>query len=158
MAYSLQESNLFNNAESYEIELEIDNARLNEERWKDSKVILESLKKCIKQVLCGMQKTNYPITLNEKKSVFAEYLEIVYGEDHNERLDVKHFIGPSNLTLQRKNILDNGDDNIANIRVNYSVTDKADGERYLLYISSEGKDLLNRYKYEFSVYRKYDKE
>tara|TARA_B100000035_G_scaffold28679_2_gene22089 strand:- start:1849 stop:5142 length:3294 start_codon:yes stop_codon:yes gene_type:complete len=142
LAYSLQESNLFNNAESYEIELEIDNARLNEERWKDSKVILESLKKCIKQVLCGMQKTNYPITLNEKKSVFAEYLEIVYGEDHSERLDVKHFIGPSNLTLQRKNILDNGDDNIANIRVNYSVTDKADGERYLLYISSEGKIYL----------------
>ena len=139
LSYSLQESNLFKNPESYEIELEIDNERLKEDKWKDSKVIMESLKKCIKQVLCGMQKTNYPITLSEKNSVFSEYLETVYGEVHDERLNVKHFIGPSNLTLQRKNILDDTDSNIPNIRVNYSVTDKADGERYLLYISSEGK-------------------
>ena len=139
LSYSLQESNLFKNPESYEIELEIDNERLKEDKWKDSKVILESLKKCIKQVLCGMQKTNYPITLSEKNSVFSEYLETVYGDVHDERLNIKHFIGPSNLTLQRKNILDDTDSNIPNIRVNYSVTDKADGERYLLYISSEGK-------------------
>lgn len=139
LSYSLQESNLFKNPESYEIELEIDNERLKEDKWKDSKVIMESLKKCIKQVLCGMQKTNYPITLSEKNNVFSEYLETVYGEVHDERLNIKHFIGPSNLTLQRKNILDDTDSNIPNIRVNYSVTDKADGERYLLYISSQGK-------------------
>tara|TARA_B110000285_G_scaffold31046_1_gene31951 strand:+ start:1381 stop:4674 length:3294 start_codon:yes stop_codon:yes gene_type:complete len=144
LVYNIQEASLFKNAESYEIELELDNERIeNEEKWRNKDVLKDAIKKCIKIVLCGLQKTNYPITLNNKNTVFSNYLELIYGKDNDERLAIKHFIGPSNLTLQQKNIIDlENNDMKHNIRNNYTVTDKADGERYMLYIASDGKMYL----------------
>ena len=48
----------------------------------------------------------------------------------------KHFIGPASYTLQMENIrpLDS-DSRAPNIRMNYSVTEKADGQRKLLFIA-----------------------
>ena len=48
----------------------------------------------------------------------------------------KHFIGPSSYTLQMQNVrpLD-PDSKVPNIRLNYSVTEKADGQRKLLFIA-----------------------
>ena len=48
----------------------------------------------------------------------------------------KHFIGPNSYTLQMQNIraLD-PDSKVPNIRMNYSVTEKADGARKLLFIA-----------------------
>ena len=48
----------------------------------------------------------------------------------------KHFIGPASYTLQMENIrpLDT-DSRVPNIRVNYSVTEKADGQRKLLFVA-----------------------
>ena len=48
----------------------------------------------------------------------------------------KHFIGPCSYTLQMENIrpLDS-DSRVPNIRVNYSVTEKADGQRKLLFVA-----------------------
>ena len=54
----------------------------------------------------------------------------------------KYFIGPSSYTLQLENIvpLDAAQKTgVPNIRSNYTVTDKADGERRLLYINSIGR-------------------
>ena len=48
----------------------------------------------------------------------------------------KHFIGPSSYTLQMQNIRPiDPDSNVPNIRLNYSVTEKADGQRKLLFIA-----------------------
>ena len=48
----------------------------------------------------------------------------------------KHFIGPSSYTLQMQNIRPIDPDSKApNIRLNYSVTEKADGQRKLLFIA-----------------------
>ena len=53
------------------------------------------------------------------------------------------FIGPSSVTLQISNITEiNVNSNIINIRNNYTVTDKADGERKMLYINENGKIYL----------------
>ena len=42
----------------------------------------------------------------------------------------KNFIGPSSFTLQMENIGETDDDDaVPNIRNNYTVTDKADGDR-----------------------------
>lgn len=52
------------------------------------------------------------------------------------RLLPRHFIGPSSYTLQMQNIMPMNDDNdMPNIRDGYTVTDKADGERKLLFIA-----------------------
>jgi hypothetical protein len=48
----------------------------------------------------------------------------------------KHFIGPNSYTLQMNNIRPiDSDSNTPNIRMNYSVTEKADGQRKLLFIA-----------------------
>ena len=57
----------------------------------------------------------------------------------NKKNNVKRFIGPSSYTLEMENIVDSNENNIPNIRNNYTVTDKADGDRKLLYVSEDGK-------------------
>jgi len=55
----------------------------------------------------------------------------------------KNFIGPSSCTLQIINIVPiNENSNVPNIRNNYTVTDKADGDRHLMMISNVGKIYL----------------
>jgi hypothetical protein len=59
-------------------------------------------------------------------------------EDSNVRIHLypKHFIGPSSYTLQIHNIMQpNSDTDTPSIRTNYTVTDKADGDRKLLFIA-----------------------
>jgi len=51
----------------------------------------------------------------------------------------QNFVGPSSMTLQMQNIMEfDANSNLPNIRKNYTVTDKADGERKLLFINSKG--------------------
>jgi hypothetical protein len=48
----------------------------------------------------------------------------------------KHFIGPCSYTLQMQNVRPiDQDSKVPNIRLNYSVTEKADGQRKLLFIA-----------------------
>ena len=48
----------------------------------------------------------------------------------------RHFIGPSSLTLQMHNVRPlSQDSKVPNIRMNYSVTEKADGQRKLLFVA-----------------------
>lgn len=54
----------------------------------------------------------------------------------NIQLRPKHFIGPCSYTLQMQNIRPiDADSKVPNIRMNYSVTEKADGHRKLLFIA-----------------------
>ena len=56
----------------------------------------------------------------------------------------KHFIGPSSYTLQIENVVSLPEEGkerettVPNIRDNYTVTDKADGDRKMLYIAENG--------------------
>merc|ERR1712070_66796 len=99
------------------------------------------IRKCIRIVLSGLQGTPYPISYNESNNVLIEYMQLIHGPEFTPRkIQPKDFIGPSSYTLQMENIIENNENNnVANIRKNYTVTDKADGERKLLYISENGK-------------------
>ena len=140
--YTIQEANLFNNPETYEIELEIDNSRVGPgTEFNTVKNVMVSLRKCIRIILSGLQGTNYPISYLERENVLQRYLSLLYGEKYvNRRVTYKDFVGPGSMTLQVENIIEPTEDTmIANVRKDYTVTEKADGERMLLYVSDEGK-------------------
>ena len=100
------------------------------------------LKPIIKYVLSGIQETNYPTGFIEQNLVLQEYMKLLWGKEYNEEEKIisSNFVGPSSTTLQLENIRPiNSDVSSPNIRENYSVTDKADGDRKLLFIASNGK-------------------
>ena len=144
--YTTDEADVFNKPENFEIELEVNNKMVGPgSQFKNSNIILESLRKVIKYVLSGLQHTNFPISYPEQKSIIGEYMKLLLKDNYEPGKNVypNHFIGPSSYTLQRINIVPVNENLTApNIRTNYTVTDKADGDRHLMYISSNGKIYL----------------
>jgi len=141
-SYTLQDSKLFEDIEHYEIELELDTERLIKEKTVfDVQKLHDSVRLCIKYVLSGIQNTNYPIPHSEMDSILLEYYKLIHGNNDKPitKINYKDFIGPSSYTLQMENIRKDDDMKVSNIRNAYTVTDKADGERNLIYISSKGK-------------------
>ena len=131
--YNINESNVFNNSETYEIESELINyeARLE---YKTPQEMKRGFEQISKNVLSGLQRTNYPISYKEQQYILTEYMQLTQGEKFQPGKPVypSDFIGPSSVTLQIKNIVPiNPNMNVPNIRKDYVVTDKADGERNL---------------------------
>ena len=141
--YTLEESNVFNNEEIYEIELEIDNLKVGPgTKFNTPQLITDALRKGIKYVLSGMQCTNYPISYIEQKSVIESYMKMIWKDEYPniKYISSRYFIGPNSYTLQIENIAAiDENSNMPNIRKGFVVTDKADGERHLLYIAHDGK-------------------
>ena len=151
--YNVQDSNVFQNSETYEIEIEVknDDAKL---MFRGPEELTRNIEKITKIVLSGLQKTNYPVSYVEQKKTMDDYMRLVHEEEFKqknleyypkERVYPNDFIGPSSITLQIKNVAPiNPDINVPNITAPYSfvVTDKADGDRHLLYINSIGRIYL----------------
>jgi len=151
--YNIEESNVFKNPESYEIEIEV-NTTQAKYKYKDPKELKDGLQKMVKFVLSGLQKTNYPISYPEQRKVIDDYLNMLFSEEYKKRGETyvpkrivypSDFLGPGLVALQRKNIGPiNPSLNVINITAPYTycVTDKADGDRHLLYVNNEGKIYL----------------
>ena len=144
--YTIEESNVFNNQENYEIEIEIDNKKIGPStEFNTPEKIVTALRKVIKYVLSGLQGTNYPVSYPEQKKVIDAYMTMIWKDEYDKSkfISSKNFIGPNSITLQLKNIapLDENS-NEPNIRKDFVVTDKADGDRHLMFISDEGKIYL----------------
>lgn len=127
--FTLLESNVLNNPNIYEIEIECD-------KILDGK---DSLYHIIKTTLCGIQNSNFPIKKSEKTMIENSYYNLIHNEDPKTRILPKHFIGPSSISLEMHHMQKETE---INILTNYSVTDKADGVRKLLYIHTSGKVYL----------------
>ena len=144
--YTLEESNVLNNSEMYEIEIELVNSEVGPgTKFNTPEEILDSLRKLIKYVLGGLQGTNFPISYPEQKSVIDSYMKIIMKEDYDasKRVKTSNFIGPNSITLQLVNIAPRDENsNYPNIRKDFVVTDKADGDRHLLFIPDNGKIYL----------------
>jgi hypothetical protein len=144
--YTIEESNVFNNQEVYEIEIEINNKIIGTAtKFNKPDLITASLRKVIKYVLSGLQCTNYPISYPEQKDVMDSYIKMIWKDDNElpKFISSKHFIGPNSITLQLKNIAPiDENSNEPNIRKDFVVTDKADGQRNLMFISNQGKIYL----------------
>jgi hypothetical protein len=133
--YYVADSGVFKNPERYEIEIEIDNDKIGPGHATNTpELLLESLRKVIKFVLGGLQKTNFPVSYYEQSDVLKSYEKLVH---------TGYFIGPSSVTLQMANVAPiDANMNVINIRKDYTVTEKADGERNLMFIDSKGKIYL----------------
>ena len=156
----IKDTKIFQRNEKYEIEIEVDNEKIEKilsklEGKGDFATFLDKiLKKVTKFVLSGLQDTNYPISHSEQTEIIHNYLQLIKNDkydkydkydknDKNDNIEPKDFIGPSSATLQIANIVEKTEDvNLVNIRENYTVTDKADGDRKMMYISQTGKIYL----------------
>jgi mRNA (guanine-N7-)-methyltransferase len=140
--YHIQDSGVFHSQEFCEIELEVINERVGPGKDFDhADKLLHELQLVIKNVVCGLHSAKYPIPYSVQEAVLESYSKLVFGEARPV-LTTRDFIGPNSCTLQLKNIVDNENTNEPNIRDNYCITDKADGERKLMYINKEGKVYL----------------
>ena len=141
--YTLEESNVFNNQESYEIEIEVNNKLIGPgTEYQTPDQLLVALRKVIKYVLAGIQGTMYPISINEMNDITRDYMKLIWGDEYEpaRRITSQNFIGPNSITLQLTNIAPIDENSvIPNIRKDFVVTEKADGERHLMYISNKGK-------------------
>lgn len=154
--YSIQDAKVFTTPEQYEVELELDNSRVGPGRQYDSVgKLMHAIRKGIRIVLSGVQETSYPIAFSERDRILQHYMLLLHGEEYvkdllneqgkfKKRIVPYNFIGPSSMTLQLENLQElpeNGErnSNVPNIREGYTVTDKADGERRLLYVAPNGR-------------------
>lgn len=133
-------SNVMRGEDKYEVEIEVDNSAIIKEGTKPE-LLLKGLRECIKLILSGIQSSNFPISNDEIRQIQDEYSKLIYSGDVRPPSRLA-FIGPASITLQIKNIAPVGKYKMPSIRKNYSVTDKADGLRKLLFVSSSGKIYL----------------
>lgn len=123
---TIQECDLFNAPENYEIEIEVLNERISEFKPDE---LYPKIQSVLMIILRGIQNTLYPIKKSEADKILIQYSDMMNMKE-------PQFCGPSSLTLQLENLSPENNDNIL---TNYTVTDKADGIRKLLYISTKGR-------------------
>ena len=152
--HTFAESQVTESQPKYEIEIEVLNDAVGQgTAFSSARKLADALRSAIKTVMSGLQGTNYPVGAAELSEVAADYMRLLHPEREphhrekdtpaNVKLLPKHFIGPSSYTLQLHNIVPvNENCTIPNVRNNYTVTDKADGARKLLYVSPSGRIYL----------------
>ena len=157
--YTIQESGVLSLLPLYEIELEIDNQRCGAgSPFQNPKALLEAIRKAIRIILQSLQGSPFPVSYDEQDTVLRDYMVMVHngskkweeirGQYQNRSKGdwSRYFVGPSSKTLQWENMApvdpEEGDVNRTTIQHNYTVTDKADGERKMLYIGSTGRIYL----------------
>ena len=141
--YTIQESNTFKNVEKFNVEIELNNTKIYTYKQDDVSKLVNDIKKVIRIILGALQNTKFPISYIEIQNIKEEYFKLLHYKegDKNNKIEIpkkltgSHFIGPSSLTLQNEHLIP---DTPNNILTNYTVTDKADGERSLLFINSKG--------------------
>jgi hypothetical protein len=135
---SVKQSKVFDNDLEYEIEIEYIGNKLQGKKPSPKTILLNMIQNLI-IVLQAYHKTYYIISDNEKNDVITQY---------NTLMNSYRFSAPMNVTLEKKHMIERSYvdyNNLVSIRKEYSVTDKADGERNLLIILQNGQMyLLNR--------------
>ena len=143
--FRIESSDVFKNAPTYEIEIELDKNAANFPSLMHIDelvpIMKHNLKKVIKMVMSGLQNSNYPISYTEADVILNDYMKLLYKNKPPERrIRTSDFVGPSSISLELENVRPiDLDSSVANIRQNYTVTDKADGLRKLFYIHETGK-------------------
>jgi hypothetical protein len=134
-----KDTDLLNQPFTYEIEIETRNVR----RGINFDNLKSDLKRTIKYVLCGIQNTHsIPMKIKTTYNVLNNYFDILATHNHGEEVrrtkKSSNFIGPSSYTLLRENVIKSDENSAINIQNGFGVTDKADGDRKMLFIDKTG--------------------
>ena len=140
---NLKDSETLVNELEYEIELEFignkKSKQLNDLSMEEKKkAVMKSLNHNIMIILQSLQQNEFIIGNNEKKSVREEFASLTSLYKFSDSI-------PLGITLERDDIMELANDEyeeVNNIRKNYCVTEKADGERNLLFINDIGEIYL----------------
>ena len=151
--YNFQDSGVLSSQHMYEIEIECMNSLVGIGTPFSTPALLhKAINQVVKYVLSGLQETNYPVAYGEQKMILYEYMELLWNPkpEKRERKQItekelqslrvvpKNFVGPSSYTLELPNIMPISENtDVPNIRANYTVTEKADGDRKLLYVAPD---------------------
>jgi len=141
--YTTTEAGVFQAEEEFQIEIEVDNGAIGlGTNTETMEALIEKMRMCTKFVLMGLHETAFPVSVSDRIEVGMEYLRLTNFNPHTQLSSSPHFVGPSSKTLQLGNIVDNKSPDynltLTNVRDNYTVTDKADGERRLFFITNTG--------------------
>lgn len=137
---TMKESKVLNSKQQYNIEIEYIENDYVKNSFSDK---VKCVKSTITDILRGIQQSRFPIQYNKLEENGIEYMKLVDDEieitdcfhTYLKLLHSKYFIGPSSISLEKRHLFP-GENN--NITENYTVTEKADGERKLLFINSTG--------------------
>jgi hypothetical protein len=134
-------SKIFEEPDEYEIEVELKPEKIGKLNAESFTKLVNDLKKTIKYISSGFQSSNFPIPNNEQDKICYEYYSLFGRKDDPDNFvpNSSMFIGPSSYTLQKINLVNDPTNMNPCILNDFCVTDKADGERKLLFIAENGK-------------------
>lgn len=148
--YTIDESNVFHNPDTYEIEIEVMPKAKNV--YKTPEQLSAGLQKAVTMVLTGLQCTNYPVSYEEQRNTLHSYHRLLFSDEvkkgqytEKKYFQSSDFLGPGLVTLELINVGPINENIVApNITEPYSycVTEKADGSRNLLYVADNGRIYL----------------
>ena len=152
-ARDLQSSGLMDNIPLYEFEIEFIGHKMIKTVDENERIdlLLNNFISNIGIILQVIRNTYHIISNTEERKVLQEYCTLVSGKKvgPDDIYNKQYFIGPKNVSLEKMNIVEiDEDDTSFNIRKDYCVTDKADGERHLLFISKSKKIYLINNRFE----------
>lgn len=144
-AKSMVKSGVLHEPEHYEVEVEYMNDYGSDKNPPKKEIVLRSLLKSV-YMLCKLNaNVSYLLPQSKKLSIVKEYASLVEPKLANVKDSSQFVKNPSEyylkyqpVTLMKRNLL-TPDVDVVSIRENYCVTDKADGERFILYIGSDRK-------------------
>lgn len=119
----------------YELELEL----VDKKRAPDA--LIRELDKLCVFIVRNLLNSQVLVTVPEQSAVVLAYLAITADQAVSPariaRAPAMYFVGPKPVTLSRDHLQDNDDEGVSVLRA-YNVTDKADGERALLFVDGAG--------------------
>lgn len=128
--YTLKQSGIIKDKQKYEFQIIVE----------DKTVVIESIIKILQSITLSTLLLSKP----QQKNIIDEYYNLikkdiaVRGYNKNEI----PLLAPKPVTLERTNMIDPSDYGAISILSEYTVTEKADGERILMYINNVGKVYL----------------
>lgn len=130
---NFKESRITAKPEHYEIEIEVVN------KIKEPDVVATTFLNYMLNMYSLINDEDYVCLKSDKKAALNEYFKLFYGSipSDYEKQPRMYFAGPQPVTLERKNVVP-AKLGTTSIREDYTVTEKADGERQLMFVSASG--------------------
>lgn len=166
---SMKEANISSRPIEYDFDIEFVQTKFDKDHnKKDDDRIIETIISHVLKMIQILKSQLFPLSKSQQDEVLEEYDELIklvytpskyskFPEKKDENSsegssDSKNriFLAPKSISLEKKNIVTPGANTygVNSILSNYTVTDKADGERMLMYINNNGEAFLINDRFE----------